>query len=281
MTFDGWDAQYFGDCLTYGQDSLMHYRTKGSKNGVRRFQTESGEWTPLGLKERRIREGFGERRAARKEARAQRKAARAAERSANLERAMKYKAEQKELRRKRNPKNLTDEELQKGIERLKMEQEYRELRKSPLIEVGQKVVQSYFEGRARKAEAEGKRKQQEINYINAVANLRKAEGSKIQAKADRRKATSDILDNLTNGKGKREATSKYWESRNKNTIRGAVIKSVSNMISKEGNNLVKEMPDESVSKRTKTKVSNILRKAKQRRTERMYELSGGTKHLNY
>lgn len=32
---------------------LMHYRTKGSKNGERLYQYEDGRWTPLGLERRR------------------------------------------------------------------------------------------------------------------------------------------------------------------------------------------------------------------------------------
>lgn len=198
MTFDGWDAQYYGDCLTYGQDSLMHYRTKGSKNGVRRFQTESGEWTPLGLKERRIREGFGERRAARREARAQRKAAKAEERRANLERARQYKAERDEAKRKRNPKNLTDEELAKGVQRLRMEQEYRELAKSPLLKTGEQLVSKYLEYRAAKEEARSKREEREYQYAklrSERANTRDRTRADIKrAEADAAKAKADLAE---------------------------------------------------------------------------------------
>lgn len=138
IAFDGWETQFYGGYLPDGyggQDYLMHFRTRGSKNGIRRYQNPDGTWTPLGLKERAEREGWGERRAARREAKraakAERRAAKAAARSENLARAKQYKAEQAEARRKRNPKNLTDDELRKGIERLKMEQEYRELKRSP------------------------------------------------------------------------------------------------------------------------------------------------------
>ena len=43
--FDDWEGEY-----------LAHFRTKGSKNGVRRYQQEDGTWTPLGLRERKARE---------------------------------------------------------------------------------------------------------------------------------------------------------------------------------------------------------------------------------
>lgn len=199
MTFDGWDARYYGDCLTYGQDSLMHFRTKGSKNGIRRYQNPDGTWTELGLKERRIREGFGERLAARREARKARriekKAARAAIRSANWERAMKYKAEQAEQKRLRNPKRMTNDELKNGIERLKMEQEYRELSKSPLLKTGEKFVENYFKYKAAKEEAAEKKEERRFQYAKlnaerantrtrAKADIKKAEADKARAKAD-------------------------------------------------------------------------------------------------
>lgn len=39
---------------------LYHHGIKGQKHGENRYQTKDGEWTPLGLKRRREREGFGE-----------------------------------------------------------------------------------------------------------------------------------------------------------------------------------------------------------------------------
>ncbi len=46
-TFDGWDALFCGDALALPRgrvsgDYLMHFRTKGSKNGIRRYQNEDG-----------------------------------------------------------------------------------------------------------------------------------------------------------------------------------------------------------------------------------------------
>lgn len=210
MTFDGWDAQLCADGLSYGQDSLMHFRTKGSKNGVRRYQEADGTWTPLGLKERRAREGWGERRAARKEARAQqraeRKAARAAARSANIERARQYKQQRDELKRKRNPRNLSDAELQKGIERLKMEQEYRELNKSPLLKVGEELVSKYMNYRVSRIEAENKRQERNYQYIKLRTE---AENARARAKADIKKAEADMArakaDALEVKKGKKAA----------------------------------------------------------------------------
>lgn len=254
MTFDGWNTQLYAVGLSYGQDSLMHFRTKGSKNGVRRYQEADGTWTPLGLKERRAREGFGERRAARKEARAQRRAARAAERSANIERARQYKQAQAEARRKRNPKNLTDDELKKGIERLKMEQEYRELSRSPAIKTAEGLVNSYLKTRAAKTSAEAERRKILIQDKQASAQL-------LKAKAELQNSKNDLIKDL-NGTNRRKASEGYLRAkteRSKQTIKGAIGSTISNLIRKEGNNLVKEWGDESIgsraSKHTKSAIS--------------------------
>lgn len=205
IAFDGWETQFYGGYLPDGyggQDYLMHFRTRGSKNGVRRYQNPDGTWTPLGLKERAEREGWGERRAARKEARraakAERRAAKAAARSENLARARQYKAEQAEARRKRNPKNLTDEELRTGIERLKMEQEYRELSKSPALKVGERLVEKYMEYRTAKIEAKNKEEERKYQYAKLAtdrANTRdRAAADKLRAKADAAQAKADLAE---------------------------------------------------------------------------------------
>ena len=297
MTFDGWDTQYYGDCLSYGQDSLMHFRTKGSKNGVRRYQMPDGTWTPLGLKERKAREGWGERRAARKEARAQRheerRAARAAVRSANLERARQYKADKAEEKRLRNPKRMTDEELNRGIERLKKEEEFRELNTPAIVRTGRTIVESYFklqEARQKQQDEALKRKERMSNIqtrqIDAVAKL-------IEAKAKNKEQINEMISNVPFARGatKRKATAEYYKEKkaykqftSNNTVRGAIQKTISNILSKEGNNLVKEMSDESVSKRTKNRIKNVGSKIRNARNERLYGRSGnptGGQNLNY
>lgn len=189
--FDDWEGEY-----------LAHFRTKGSKNGVRRFQTESGEWTPLGLKERREREGWG---GDRKAARAERKAARAEKRAANSAARRERIAAYKEEQRKKNPKTMTDEELRKKIERANLEKEYRELTKSPARQLGEKLIGSYFDYRdkrdQRKAEKEARvyemmkmkeqTKQAEIRRDETKA---RAEADKATASANKAKAETDKLD---------------------------------------------------------------------------------------
>ena len=205
-TFDGWDAPLYGYSLPNGQDTLAHYRTKGSKNGVRRYQTESGEWTPLGLKERKAREGWGDGRKARKEAR------QAARRERKAERARRSEA-YKEQRRKNNVKSMTDEELRAKIERAKLEQEYREISKSPLRIAGEKLVTAYLKNKEerdrRRDEKENKTYEMlKLKEQTKQAELRKAEtearakADEARAKADKAKAETDLKDIETGTRAK-------------------------------------------------------------------------------
>ena len=156
-TFDGWDARLYGDAMALpggqlSENELMHFRTKGSKNGVRRYQQPDGTWTPLGLRERKEREGWGE---SRKERRAEKRVAKSEKRVAKLTRKQEKRdaraARRKEraeaarkARAKHDVSQLTDEELKKRIERVKMEQEYRELTRSPVLKAGAKIVNNYL-----------------------------------------------------------------------------------------------------------------------------------------
>lgn len=239
-----------------GPDTLAHFRTKGSKNGVRRYQQPDGTWTPLGLRERRIREGFGERRAARKEARAKRReekaAAKAAERSRRAEELAKFN----EKRRLSNPKTMTDEELRKGIERKKMEQEYRELNRNPLLKTAGNLVQNYMKNKAEAEKAKERQYQNETNRIRAMAEYNKA-------KAERQKAKSDMVDSLTGAK-RMEAKAGLLKQKTewtKHTISGAIRQSVHDILSKSGNRLVREMSDSSLLMRGGRKVKNAAQKS--------------------
>lgn len=159
-TFDGWEAQL------YGPNTLAHFRTRGSKNGVRRFQNEDGTWTPLGLRERKEREGWGkeERRAAKKEAKAERRAAKAERKVANAAARKERIAAYREEQRKKNLKNLTMEELQAKVDRAKLEQEYKSLTKSPYLEAGMKVVKALVEHHTQKLAREESEAKRALEY---------------------------------------------------------------------------------------------------------------------
>lgn len=194
-TFDGWEDQIYGACLTDGQDFLMHFRTKGSKNGVRRFQNEDGTWTPLGLRERKEREGWGDKEA-RREAKKQAKAERKAQKAARVE-------AYREQKRKSNVKTMTDEELRKKIGRLKMEQEYRELSRSPLLKAGERLVSAYMNYKAGKEEREIQANQQKIDMqrlktqnTQALEATKKAKYDAQAAKSEAKKKASDVKGGL-------------------------------------------------------------------------------------
>ena len=175
--FDDWEGEY-----------LAHFRTKGSKNGVRRFQTESGAWTPLGLKERREREGWGE---DRKAARAERKVARAEKRAANSAARRERIAAYKEEQRKKNPKTMTDEELKAAIERKKMETEYKELNRSPLLKAGEKLVSGYMNYRVKKEEAAVAKKKIELDLKRIDADVVKSKERTKQTIQESKKAEAE------------------------------------------------------------------------------------------
>lgn len=187
VTFDGWEDQL------YGPNTLAHFRTKGSKNGVRRFQNEDGTWTPLGLRERKEREGWGDkeaRRAAKKQAKAERKAQKAA-------RVEAYR----EQKRKSNVKTMTDEELSQKISRLKMEQEYKELNRSPLLKAGEKLVSGYMNYRIKRDEAENTRKKMALELKRLeTENIKSKERTK-QSVQEAKKAKSEAKKTKADVKG--------------------------------------------------------------------------------
>lgn len=291
-TFDGWETRLHGDAMALPSSELMHFRTKGSKNGVRRYQTESGEWTPLGLKERKAREGWGDsrrKRRAEKYDRKYRSATDGKEKSLyvlkrNLANGVvskkEYKtirkadraydrAERRELLKARRDaareayikkravndiKNMSDEELQRRINRVKKELEYKELTKNPILKTGEKLVSAYLEGRNKKLE-------REMQRAELIVRQQEARKGLIQAKSQLVTAKGNILDNLTRGKGYKQAKAGLINTRANNTIRGAIAKSLNKIITKEGENIAKEMPDHSITLKGARKAKNLIKNA--------------------
>lgn len=238
-TFDGWEEQLFGGYPRLGESCLAHSRTKGSKNGVRRYQTASGEWTPLGLQRRKEREGWGDgRRAARAAKKAERATAKNAKRKAYEER----KAQARESKRKNNLKTMTDEELKARIARLKMEQEYKSLNKSPVIEAGKKALEAYLN---LKTKAEERRNAEEERHLTreklklererVKADLEKAKESTKRAQADAEKAGYDAKKMEEDVKGglriERETALKRAKIDWKNTtLHGGIIRRINTLL---------------------------------------------------
>lgn len=243
MTFDAWEV-----VLCPSQDYLMHWGVRGMKHGRRRYQNEDGTWTEAGLEARRKREGFGskeERKAARKEARAQKSAAKSERKAARTEARKQAMSDWKETRRKNNVKTMTDEELAAKINRLKMETEYREMKKSPLMKAGMKFINDYFDNkkvqqeRAYNEHIEDKRqkyemkkmdKQMEQAKIRAEADKARADADKARADADKSRAETDKIDiekgtrkmKLKNENRNLKLQGKFWRSNN--TILGGLRK---------------------------------------------------------
>ena len=196
-SFDGWETRLCGDAMALpawqlSGNELMHFRTKGSKNGVRRYQNEDGSWTPLGLRERREREGWGEtrkeRKAAKAVAKAEKKAARAEKRAAKLNAKSEAKAALKTKLKKKDLSGLSDEELKKKIERVKMEQEYKELTRSPVLKAGEKIINTYLEMQANKANREEAKAKRELDSNRIKADVIKAKEATKKAQAEAQSA---------------------------------------------------------------------------------------------
>ena len=256
MSFDAWESS-----ICPSGESLMHWGIRGMKHGRRRYQNEDGTWTTAGLEARRKREGFGERRAARKAARAERRAAR-------KESASKARAAMAEKRRLRNVKKLTDEELQARINRLKLENEYKSLNKNPLVETGAKLIKAYFDAKDKKIKQENDRINMSIRDREARAKLANAKAAKINAK-------NDLLDNVIRGKGYMKAKEGLLKTKADTTIGGAIRKSINGIITKEGRNIAKDMPDHSIIVKGGRKVKDTVKKAYNTEKELIKAAYGG------
>lgn len=173
-TFDSWEVGICPD-----EDYLMHWGIPGMKHGRRRYQNEDGTWTPVGLAERRKREGFGEDKRA---AKAQKKIARAEKHQARKAARAEARQARAEKKRLKSLKGLTDEELQKKINRVKMEQEYKELTKSPLLKSGERLVSSIMEYKANKDQRIIDLNNQKLDLYRQRVEMERTKTQRIQAK---------------------------------------------------------------------------------------------------
>ena len=200
-TFDSWEA-----AVHPPEDYLMHFRTKGSKNGVRRYQNPDGTWTDLGLRERREREGWGE---SRKERKLQKKIARAENKQARKAYKEQKRFERAEAKRKKSLSGLTDEEMAAKLKRAKMEAEYKELTKKDhaVLEAGAKVVTKILDYKQNK----------EMRLID----LNKQKLELIKMKTEQMKAKEETAQAREQTKQAKEATmkAKYDERSNRSNAK--------------------------------------------------------------
>ena len=123
---------------------LMHYGIKGQKWGVRRFQDEDGSLTAAG-RERYQRES------------APKAGRKPQSKLATIGAAIKNKTQDKiDDVRKRNPKNLTDDELNERINRLRKEAEYKRLTEELNRKPGQNNQNNQNQGQGKKNKGGGK-----------------------------------------------------------------------------------------------------------------------------
>lgn len=283
---------------TFVWDELAHFGIPGMKHGRRRYQNTDGSWTPLGLKERREREGFGERRAARKEAKAQRRAVRSEAKAAKAQAKATAKAEKKatkaalkeqqktereariaamkEERRKKDIRNLTDEEMTALLNRARMEQEYRELNRNPLLKTGESIVNRYLEVKVAKEKTRQEHNRQVTEITKAKEATRQAEQQTKKAENEYKKAKEEAKKaNFDMQKMKADVSGGLKLERKKNligmkkaykdtTIRGGIAKRVNALLSAG----LKEQLTEERTGLGKARASRLLSKAASRNVKR-------------
>lgn len=190
-TFDSWEV-----AVRPPEDYLMHFRTPGSKNGVRRYQLEDGTWTPLGLRERKAREGWGdegtsraERKAAKRLAKAEKALAKSEKHAAKKAARIEKKEARAEKKRLSSLKGLTDAEMKQKLERAKMEAEYKELTKrTSLIEKGSELIGKYLNYKDNKEQRALEMNRQKVQLEQAKTQAIQAKNAPKKAKAEARKA---------------------------------------------------------------------------------------------
>lgn len=225
MNFDSWEA-----AARPPEDYLMHFRTRGSKNGVRRYQNPDGSWTELGLRERREREGWGdskaERRANKAVAKAERRLARTERRAERKQKREQRQFERAEKKRKSKLSGLTDEEMKAKLERARMEHEYKELTQNKsLLEAGANAVSKYLEYKDNKAKRIMDMNRMKVDMARAKAEKVKAVEGRKKAVAEADKARYENRGRAARKKAAATLTDSKKEYANY-TIRGGLAKRI-------------------------------------------------------
>ena len=133
--------------------------------------------------------------------------------------------------RRRRVREMSDEELRKGIERANLEKEYRRATQSPVWGVARTAAEkliAYKEAQSKRAAEKERNKMQEMNYrtqqLQALYGYKKAVQEKKTAQANKAKDRKDLL-----------------ETRARTTIRGALVKKLASIISSAGDKDDKEI----------------------------------------
>lgn len=169
---------------------LYHWGIFGMKHGQRRYQNSDGTWTEEGLARRRERE----RKALEKQARSARKTKRL--------------------------KEMTDEELRRGIARANLEKEYREATKNPTWTAIGNAISKYADYRAKQMESEKAKRQDYLKELGYQTDQIKArygyKSEKQRTKQTKNKKAAD--------------KAKLIEAKAKNTIFGAIRAGIAHIL---------------------------------------------------
>lgn len=276
MNFDSWEA-----AARPPEDYLMHFRTRGSKNGVRRYQNPDGSWTELGLRERRVREGWGdskkERRAERAVAKAERRLARSEKRAARKEARAQKQFEKAEKKRKSKLSGLTDEEMKAKLERARMEHEYKELTQNKsLLEAGANAVSKYLEYKDNKAKRIMDMNRMKVDMARAKADVVRAKEGTKRAKEEAKKAMEERRKTEADVKGglrleRKKDLIKQKEEYKNYTIRGGISKRINAKLSAgmaDKYKALRKAEGEAEVNRYKSDEARSLKKHKERQARR-------------
>lgn len=148
------------------ENELYHHGILGQKWGIRRFQNEDGTWTKAGLRQRAKLERY------------------ALKQNTKIERArLKEKKKRTKLNSRTRMKDLTNEELQKRIDRMIMEKEYKELHNEVSgITAGKKLVERFLNIFEEHQENKLRSKELDVKALEARSRVKQAKQNAKQAK---------------------------------------------------------------------------------------------------
>lgn len=178
------------------ETELYHHGILGMKWGVRRYQNEDGSWTAAGLK---------------RKAKLERLEIRA---NAKIERAKnRAKKQQLKAERHKKAKDMTDDELRRGIERLNLEKQYNELKtNTEAMKAGSSVVKSILAYAAQKELNEIKKEELKTRTVEAISRAKQAKQNAKQARQQRLQSVQNRLrDEANKGINRRREVNKKRE----------------------------------------------------------------------